>query len=495
MAERPSLSGYLALPRWYRTLFVVDIWERFSFFGMLAILYLYLVAPTGRGGAGMPEADAAALTGLYLALVFLGSLPGGWAADRVLGAYRATMTGGLLIVAGHLCLALPVAGSLYPGLALLVTGTGLVKPSMAAMVSRLHRGRPEQQEAAFSLFYTSIQVSALVAPLITGVVGERVDWHLGFGLAAAGMIVGLVQFAAGRRSFGSVGREPVSPLTAAERAVVRRRIACVAGVLAVLAVTAALTGTLRPPLVLRVVGLLVLLTPVLYVRALRRDPGLGPETRRRIVPLTWMLLAAGGFWLLFAQGPALLSMFAQRSVDRQVAGFTVPAGWFQSVQPLFLLVLAPVAAVVWLRLGRRAGAPQKFAAGLLCGGAAFVLMSGAASAAADGPVSPFWLLGVYLLLVVGELAVAPVGLSLAGQVAPPGYAGRFLGLFWVFAAVGAAAGGQLARLADVVGPTVYFGLLGVLGLAVAASLAAAARSLTAALDIRTYADSEGGSRV
>lgn len=487
MAEVPTVSKqaarttYFGLPRWYRTLFVVDIWERFSFYGMLAILYLYLVAPASRGGLGMSAGDAAALTGLYLALVFLASLPGGWLADRVLGASRATMSGGVLILCGHLCLAIPMAGTLYPGLALIAAGTGLVKPGMAAMVSQLYRNRPEQQEAAFSLFYTGIQVSALIAPLVTGLVGERVNWHLGFGLAAVGMLIGLVQFAAGRGSFGEIGRDPVSPLSPQARAVMLRRVAGVGTAVAALAGIAAATGTLRPPLVLRAVGLLVLLTPVLYLRGLRRDPALDAAARRRVGALTWMLLAAGGFWMLFAQGPALLSHFAQDSVDRQVAGFEVPAGWFQSVQPLFLLLLAPLAALVWVRLGRRVAAPPKFAAGLLCGGVAFVVL--AATVWFPPPVSPFWLITAYLLLVIGELAVAPIGLSLAGHVAPPGYAGRFLGLFWVFAAVGAAAGGQLARLYEVVGQGVYFGLLGLFGLAVAAALAVAARPLTARLTV------------
>jgi POT family proton-dependent oligopeptide transporter len=474
----PRERTFFGYPRWYGTLFVVDIWERFSFYGMLAILYLYVVAEPARGGLGMSTADGAALSGLYLALVFIASLPGGWLADRVLGPQRATMTGGLLIVAGHVCLAVPVAGSLYPGLALIVAGTGLVKPSMAAMIGQLYRDRPEQREAAFSLFYTSIQVSALLAPLATGYLGERVNWHLGFGVAAAGMLAGVVQFAAGRRGFGDVGRFPASPLSPDLRRIAVRRTGIALGLIVVLATAGAATGTLRLPRVLMVVGLVVLATPVLYLRGLRRDPALDGAARRRIGALTWMLLASSGFWLLFAQGPALLNLFAQRSVDRDVGGFTVPASWFQSVQPLFLLLLSPLAALLWLRLGRRIAAPPKFAAGLLGGGLAFLLMAAAASAAERSPVSPWWLVGVYLLLVGGELGVAPIGLSLAAHVAPPGYAGRLLGLFWLFAAVGAAAGGQLSHLTEVVRPAVYFGLLGVFGVLTAGALAIGARVLT-----------------
>ncbi|MDW4905899.1 oligopeptide:H+ symporter [Streptomyces sp. ADMS] len=470
-------TGFLGQPRWFGTLFVVDLWERFSFYGMLAILYLYLVADPHDGGLGMTEGDAAALSGLYMSLVFMSALPGGWLTDRVFGARRATLYGGLLITAGHLLLAVPADGWLYPGLGLVVAGSGLVKPGMASMVGRMYGGQPERREAAFSLFYMSIQVSALLAPLITGFLGETVHWHLGFGAAALGMVVGVICYAVGWSGFGEVGARPERPLPAGELRPVLRRTGLYGALPALLVLTGAVTDVLGLRQVLMLAGLAVLTTPVLYFRALLRAPEIGPAERGRLRALRWMLLASSGFWLLFAQGPALLNLFARDSVDRVVGGWTVPASWFQSVQPLFLLLLSPIAAGLWLRLGRRAGAPAKFAAGLLLGGGAFVVMAAAASAASSGAVSPLWLIAVYLLLVCGELAVAPIGLSLAAEVAPPGFTGRMLGLFWLFAAVGAASGGQLARLADVVPEPLYYLVLSLVGLVVGVALTVRGGSL------------------
>ncbi|MER5212042.1 peptide MFS transporter [Streptomyces sp. NPDC002838] len=492
--RRRGRTGFLGQPRWFGTLFVVDLWERFSFYGMLAILYLYLVADPDEGGLGLSEADAAALSGLYMALVFMSALPGGWLADRVFGARRATLYGGLLITAGHALLAVPASGWLYPGLGLVIAGSGLVKPGMAAMVGRMYEGRPERREAAFSLFYMSIQVSALIAPLVTGFLGETVHWHLGFGAAALGMIVGVVCYVVGWSGFGDVGARPERPAAPGELRRVLRRAGLLGGLPALAVGVGAVTGALPLQRVLMLVGLVVLTAPVLYFRALLRAPAIGPAERVRLRALGWMLSASSVFWLLFAQGPALLNLFARDEVDRTVGAFQVPASWFQSVQPLFLLVLSPVAAALWVRMGRRVGAPAKFSAGLLLGGGAFLVMALAAAAATQGRVSPLWLFVVYLLLVCGELAVAPIGLGLAAEVAPAGFTGRMLGLFWLFAAVGAASGGQFARLAGVVPDSVYYALLAVLGLLAGTGLTLTSRPLHGRLAPQAEAEARAPTR-
>ncbi|MEV0381388.1 oligopeptide:H+ symporter [Nonomuraea sp. NPDC050643] len=464
-------------PRWFGTLFVVDMWERFSFYGMLAILYLYLVAPRSQGGLAMAPDTASALFGIYMALVFMAALPGGWVADRVLGARRAVFSGGVLIASGHLCLAIPVESALYPGLGLIIVGTGLVKPSMAAMIGEMYPGRPERREAVFSIFYMSIQVSALFAPLLTGYAAERVNWHLGFGIAAVGMLAGLVQYAYGLRNFGDVGVHPTNPATPAERSRVLRGTAWWAGVPLLLAGAGIAAGVLTLDRILMLIGLVLLAAPILYVRRLRRRPEVGPGDRPRLRAFLWMLVASSVFWMMYAQGPALLNLFARDAVDRDVAGFEVPASWFQSAQPLFLLLLAPVFALLWTRLGARVATPPKFAAGLLAGGLSFGVMALAAVQAESELISPLWLLVVYLLIVCGELAVGPVGLSLAAEVAPRGNTSQVLGLFWMFAAIGAAFGGRLAELTTVVSLPVYYLVLAVLGTCTALALAAGARTL------------------
>ncbi|MEJ3750556.1 oligopeptide:H+ symporter [Actinomycetes bacterium KLBMP 9797] len=468
---------FLGQPRWFGTLFVVDMWERFSFYGMLAILYLYLVATPAEGGLGMSTGDAAALSGLYLALVFMAALPGGWVADRLLGARKATLYGGLFIAAGHACLAVPTAPALYPGLGLIVVGTGLVKPSMAAMVGDIYRGHPERREAAFSLFYMSIQVSALIAPVVTGYTAERIDWHLGFGIAAVGMLFGLAHYVIGLRHLDGVGALPANPLPPAARARVLRRAAGWGGGPALLLCLGVASGLLGFRQVLAVVGVLVLAVPIAYFVVLLRRPAMAPH-RDRLRAFAWMLAASAVFWMLFAQVPALLNLFAKESVARTVAGFEVPASWFQSVQPLFLLALAPLFAALWLRLGGRVGAPPKFAVGLACGALAFGVMAVAAAQATRGPVSALWLLTVYLLIVCGELVIAPVGLSLAAEVAPRGFTSQILGLFWLFAALGVASGGQVARIATAVPDAAYYLALAAASAVAAAGVAVAARVLT-----------------
>lgn len=437
----------------FGTLLAVDLWERFSFFGMAAILVLYLTASPSDGGQGMAARTATAVFAGYMSLTFVAGLPGGWLADRVLGARRAILSGGVLIASGHAVLALPSAPSLYGGLLLIVAGTGLVKPSLAAMVAAVTDERGGGREAAFSLFYVCIQVSALIAPVVTGLLAERVDWHLGFAVAAFGMTAGLAQFTLGLRRFGEAGRKPVRPLdrAAAGRAV--RSTAAVLALLASVAGAAAAAGVLGVHTVLACLGLLTLTLPFAFLRSLRRiRTGLGGFTA--------LMTASAAFWMIFAQSGSVLGLFAERHTDRDVFGFEVPASWFQSAHPLFVLLAAPFFARLWRRAGPRADAPVKFSAALAAAGISFLVMSFAALLAERGPVGPYWLLLVYLLFSCGEISLAPAGLALAASVAPPGWTSRFLAVNGLFGAVGVMVGGQLFRLTAVLPLPVYFLLLG-----------------------------------
>lgn len=481
--DRPTASGlvgrlFRGQPPWFGTLFWMDMWERFSFYGMTAILYLYVSAPVADGGFGMSPGSAAALFGTYMSLVFIVALPGGWLTDRVLGPRRAVVLGGSFIAAGHYTMSLPVHWSLYLGLLFVIAGTGLLKPAMAGLVSSPHRDDERRREAALSIFYMSIQLSALVAPVVVGLLAEKVDWHLGFGAAAVGMSFGLLVYALGARRFGTVGLAPPLPLPADRQRRLLRRHVPVLAVLGVAFIGAAVAGLVRIEQVLIVCGLLMIVLPVAYVLALRRNPALGPGDRRRLRAYVVLLVSSSVFWLLYAQGGSVLAMFAQEHTDREVAGWEVPVSWFQSAHPLFILVLAPLFAVLWLRLGRSVDVPVKFAGALVCAGASWLLLAVAARLAVAGDlVSPAWLLGAFLLQVFGELALAPVGLSLAVRVAPAGFTNRYLGLFWLFAAVGAGLGGQLARLSQVLPLPTYFLLFGSLAAAGGVALALTTRWL------------------
>ncbi|MFC4587954.1 peptide MFS transporter [Sphaerisporangium corydalis] len=471
------MSTWSRYPRWFATLFLTDMWERFSFYGMQAILVLYAVTPADRGGLGLPAPTAAALFGAYMATVFLLAQPGGWLGDRVLGERRAIMYGGGLITAGHACMALPVTGSAYAGLTLIAIGTGLLKPSLSALLTRFY-GEAVKREAAFSIFYMSIQVSAMLAPLVTGFLGEYVSWHAGFGAAAVGMAFGVVQFARGARHFAGQGDRPARPASSAELAVLYRRVAVAGAVAAVLVTADVVSGAFSIEHVLMVLGLISLVAPPLCLRALKRHPAMSPGDRKRLGAATWLLLSSALFWMVVSQAGSLLSLFARDHVDRSVGGFTVPTGWLQSTTPLVILVVAPAFAWTWLRLGDRWGVRQKFVLGLLLAGSSFVVMFGAATSAGAGRVPIVWLLAVFFLQACGEIALGPVGLSAVADAAPPAFRVRMMGLYWLFVAFGASLGSIVVRLSATISPAAYYLIVGTALLASAVAMALFGRGVS-----------------
>ncbi|MFF5212008.1 peptide MFS transporter [Streptosporangium sp. NPDC000396] len=472
-------------PRWFSTLFLTDLWERFSFFGMMAILFLYASTPAAEGGLGMLPGSAGALVGLYISATFVASVPGGWLGDRLFGAQRAVLYGAALIASGHLCLVIPAEGTFYLGITLIAAGTGLFKPNLSALLGAFYPSKSSaQREAGFSVFFISIQIGALLAPLVTGFLGEKVDWHLGFGAAAVGMGVGILVYLRGLRHLGDVGREPRHR---ADPAILRRvglRTALGLGLACVPVTAGALAGALRVEYFVAVVGALVLLSPVPYIRTILRGPEVTEADRVRLRAYAWVFLSTAVLFLLVSQGNSVLNRFAAESTDRVMAGFTVPASWFQALHPLFILLAAPVIARIWAGPGGRLSVPVKLAAGLSLAAASFVPMIFAGQAAFSGPVSPLWLILVYLIQSLAELIIGTVGLGVTAQIAPAGATSRLMGLWWLAGAVGAVVGGQLARLAMSAGSgssPAYFLALTLLPAAVAIALAVRRDRITARL--------------
>lgn len=447
--SRPGVRALLrSQPGWFRTLFWVDMWERFSFYGLGAIMFLYASASPADGGLGMPLADSSALYGSYMALVFLAALPGGWYADRVLGARRAAALGAVLITAGHACLAVPARSLFLVGLLLVVAGCGLVKPAITTMINQ---GNPDdrRREAALSIFFMSIQVSALAAPVVVGLLAERVDWHAGFGTAAVGMIIGLALYLRGMRGFADIGALGVHALPARQRVLVGIGAALLLLVVLVLAGVVGSGAVGDVGTTLRVVGLTAIAAPLLTIALLHRSRQVDRPARVRLRAFALLMLASALFWAMYAQGNGILTEFARSATQREFAGWEVPASWFLSVHPAAILVFAPFAAGLWLRLGDRFRAPAKVAAGLAVMGASWLLLSVGAAAASDGSrVSAAWLVSSYVLQAAGELVLAPAGLALAGAIAPRGHEARYVGVFWLFCAMGAAVGGIAGGAAE-----------------------------------------------
>lgn len=456
-AER-GRSGY---PPWFVTLFLTDIWERFSFYGMAAVLTLYAAAPLAEGGLGLTGAAPSALFGSYLGLVFLLALPGGWLGDRILGARRATALGCITIMLGHYAMAVPTRWTSYIGLLLIAAGTGLLKPNMAALLSGGYRpDEHARREAAFSVFYMSIQISALTAPLVVGLLSETLGWHWGFGAAGVGMTFGVIQFLRGARHFGDRDIAPRQPADDAERRKAARRAGTVLAVVGGLLAVDVVAGTFTEMHVIALIGLCAVTVPFGYFVALLRSPSLGPAHRTRLRPFFWLLMSFSLFWLLAGQAGSMLSLFAREHTDRSILGATLPASWFQSMIPLFILLTAPFFAWLWPRLGHRLTTPSKFAVALVLVGAAFLTMSPAAAFSQDGAVSPLWLVAVFFLIACGEVIIGPVGIATAAEVHSTAFTGRTVGLLWLFSGFGAGLGSQVVHLADVWPDHVYYLVLG-----------------------------------
>ncbi|MFD4764074.1 peptide MFS transporter [Streptomyces sp. NPDC058439] len=460
-------------PRWFTTLFGTDMWERFSFYGMTAILVLYATEDTASGGLGMSNEDAALLYGFYMASVFLASVPGGWIGDRLLGAHRAVLLGGALIALGHVSMAVPVTGSIFPGLLLVALGTGLLKPNMASLLSAFYdRDDRAGRDAGFAVFYMSVQVSALLAPIVVGVVGEGVNWHLGFSLAAIGMGAGLVQYVRGARHFGGTGSVPDRAATPAERKkVLRVALALVAVVVAGYGTDGAL-GTFRLTHAMALVGLLCVAAPVICFWRLARNPVLVAEERQRVRSYIWLFLASAVFWALFLQGGSVFALFAKEATDRTWLGHTVPASWFQAAIPLFVLAVSPLLARLWSRAGDRMPTTAKYAMGMAAVAAAYLVMALAALGISDGRrASPLWLVLSFLLLAIGEVSFAPVGMSATTAVAPATFVSQMVALFWLAGALGGGLGGNALKLSgDEVPGAGYFLSLGAAALVVGLAL-------------------------
>ncbi|TDC78882.1 peptide MFS transporter [Micromonospora sp. KC606] len=456
-ARPPGGKTFFGHPRALSTLFLTEMWERFSFYGMRAILVLYLTAAVAEDGLGMRESTANAVYGTYNALVYLMALPGGWVADRLIGARRSVLWGGVIIAAGHYVMAVPTGWSVFAGMALIVLGTGLLKPNISTMVGDLYERDSPRRDAGFSIFYMGINLGGFIAPLVCGFLGEKVNWHLGFGAAAIGMTFGVAQYVIGRRHLGDAGARPADPLLGADRrrALTRAGIG-VAALLLVLTVLA-VAGLFTVNSVVNLLTVAIIVITVGYFARILTDQEISSTERSRMKAYLWLFVFAASFWLIYDQAGSVLNIFAADNTDRDVLGFTFPASWLQSVNPILIIVGAPLFAWLWLRLGHRVSTPVKFAVGLVLNGLSFVLMAAAARAAVGGDlVSPWWLVAVFAIQVAGELSLSPVGLSATTRLAPVKYASQMMGLWFLATAVGDAVGGQVARLAETWPAPTYF---------------------------------------
>lgn len=474
MATGGSDTAFFGHPRGLSTLFFTEMWERFSFYGMRALLILFMVAPTENGGLGFDTVRAGAIYGLYTSMVYMTTLPGGWVADHLIGAQRAVLYGGILIAAGHFSMAVPSLATFYAGLFLIVIGTGLLKGNVSVIVGRLYASEDPRRDAAYSIFYMGINTGSFLAPLVCGYLGQRISWHAGFAAAGVGMTLGLVQYVFGRRHLGDAGLLPAitsSSHVARDRRTLKMAVLAVVG-LAALAVLAHLTGvlTLSATLIADVAGYLLLAVTLgffawLYVFSTGWTPG----ERKRLYVIGLLFLGAALFWSEFEQAGSTLNLFADRNTRNAIAGWEFPSSWYQAANALFIIIFAPIFAWMWVRLARRGISPSstaKFGFGLVLVGAGFATLVIPALVADGGTrVNPMWLVLTYLLHTWGELALSPVGLSAMSKLAPVRIGGLVMGVWFLAASGGNYIGGRMASFYEAMPISTLFGAVAVFGMA------------------------------
>ncbi len=429
-----SGAGWGGHPRGLSTLFFTEMWERFSYYGMRAFLILYMTAPLAAGGLGFDDRRAGSVYGTYTGSIWLATIGGGLVADRLLGAYRSVLVGGVIIALGHFTLAFKALPFFYLGLTLIVIGTGLLKPNATTMLGSLYRPDDARRDAGFSIFYMGINLGAFIGPIIAGALAQNVDWHLGFACAGVGMTLGLIQYIAGRHRLRPEGGGPARGAAADPP---EGGGAQAAG------------GTAGA-------GARLGFTAVEW---------------KRIGAVCVFFLFAALFWGAYEQAASTLNLFADRHVDRVAFGFTFPASWFVSIQAMFVILMAPVFAWIWVRLGRREpSTPMKFALGLLLAGLSFVLLLPAGTMA-GGPrgalVSPLWLVAAYFLQVAGEMCLSPVGNSVVTKLAPARVVGVMMGVWFLSIAAGNKLAGWSAGLSASIPLPVLFGTIAAVTIAAA----------------------------
>lgn len=443
--DTAGLGGH---PRGLTTLFFTEMWERFSYYGMRALLILFMVKTAADGGLGYDTKKAAAIYGTYTMSVYLLSILGGFIADNFIGARRSVLIGGIIIACGHFAMAFSAQSTFFAGLVLIALGTGLLKPNISTMVGSLYSPTDERRDAGFSIFYMGINIGAFLAPLVTGYLAQSTSWkaqlsswgldpvhswHWGFAAAGVGMTFGLVMYVLQRKRLAQVGHAPsIEPNHGRPWG----KLALVA--LGSLALIAAMKASDQYPALVYVLFGLQIAAILFFAFKPTADS-------KRIAAILVFFFAAEIFWAIFEQTGSTISLFADNLTRNEILGQSFPSSWWQSVNSIWVILLAPVFAFLWITLGpKQPSSPMKFVLGLLFVALSFVLMVPAAKLTAEGKVGPLWLVGLFFLQTVGEMLLSPVGLSTMTKLAPQRLLGMVMGIWFLAAALGNKLAGVLA---------------------------------------------------
>ncbi|MCY7752991.1 peptide MFS transporter [Bacillus haynesii] len=457
-------KGFFGHPRGLFTLFFTEFWERFSYYGMRAILIYYLYTEVTKGGLGFDQTTANSIMAVYGSLVYMSGIIGGWIADRLLGTANTVFYGGVLIMFGHILLSFPGSvPAFFISMLLIIIGTGLLKPNVSSVVGDLYSPEDTRRDSGFSIFYMGINLGGFLAPIIVGTVGQTYNYHLGFSLAAIGMLFGLLTYLATRKkNLGSAGRTVPNPLTPAERKMVFGRIGI--GVLVIAAIFGYSTfmGWMTIELFTMIVSCLGILIPLIYFIVMFKSSKTTSDERSRLTAYIPLFVASMMFWAIQEQGANILATYADKRTHLEFLGVQLHSSWFQSLNPLFIVVLAPVFAWIWMRLGnRQPSTPTKFSLGLILAGLSFVVMIFPAYInGTESLANPMWLVLSFLIVVLGELCLSPVGLSATSKLAPAAFSAQTMSLWFLSNASAQAINAQIVRFYSVDTEIAYFGIIG-----------------------------------
>ncbi|MDJ1108944.1 peptide MFS transporter [Macrococcoides caseolyticum] len=468
MVESVPQTGFFGHPRGLGILFFVEFWERFSYYGMRAILIYYMYDTVANGGLGMDKTTAASIGSMYGSLIFMTGILGGWIADRLLGSRKALLYGAILIMLGHIAMSLPFGVPTFlASMFLIIVGSGLMKPNISNVVGGLYHKNDSRMDGGFVIFYMSVNMGAFLSPLIVGALQKQYNYHIGFLAAALGMALALIVYVIfNRKSLGLVGNEPTNLLQGEEKKRYSRNIVIAAIALISIIVVTLMMGILTFNTFSFVVTILGIVLPIVYWFTMYRSEDVTTTERSRLLAYIPLFLASVMFWVIQEQGANTLALFAAERTQLNLKplfgiDYTLPAAYFQSLNPLFIVILAPVISTLWIKLGKRnPTTPFKFTLGILFAGLSFLVMILPLTQNETHLINPLWLVLSFLLCVIGELCLSPTGSSVSVKLAPVAFNSQMLSLWFLSNATAQGLNAQFVKLIEPLGYTKYFIFIG-----------------------------------
>ncbi|WP_159545197.1 peptide MFS transporter [Streptococcus halichoeri] len=463
-----NTKTFFGHPRGLATLFFTEMWERFSYYGMRAILLYYMYYSVSQGGLGMDKTTAASIMAIYGSLVYLSSVIGGFISDRILGSRRTVLYGGILIMFGHIALATPFGQTaLFISIGLIIFGTGLLKPNVSEMVGGLYAENDARRDAGFSIFVFGINLGAFIAPALVGYLGQEVNFHLGFSLAAIGMFFGLLQYVIdGKKYLTKDSLRPNDPLSRAEKVTLLKKVGVILGLVGLGLIILGVMDMLTIEVIINIFSVIAVAIPIVYFINILSSDKITSVERSRVWSYIPLFIASILFWSIEEQGSVVLALFADEQTRLYLNFFgyhlNFPSSYFQSMNPLFIMLYVPFFAWLWAKWGeKQPSSPKKFAYGLFFAGASFLwMMLPGMLFGVDAKVSPLWLTVSWAIVIVGEMLISPVGLSATSKLAPKAFQAQMMSIWFLSNAAAQAINAQIVKLYTPGTEVLYYAIMG-----------------------------------